>query len=106
MQEALSDTSEDIQILSSGEESDYELFHFSDGNIVRNYRVKELTLKDFCCVYGTDFMAENHNYVRKFLTELHQRKKQFEEPSDEQEISGVHVMTFTSLNANNEKTIE
>ena len=71
-QEALSDTSEDIPILSSGEESDYELVHICGGKIVGNCPVKELTLQDFICVYGKDFMAENHKYVTDFLTELHQ----------------------------------
>ena len=49
-------------------------------------------------MYGEDFMAENKNYVTTFLTELHQRKNKFE--------NRVHVMRFTSLNQNSEKTIE
>ena len=108
-QEALSDTSEDIPILSSGEENDYELLHICEGNIVGNGPLKQLTLKDFNIVYGEDFMAENQEYVTDFLTELHQRQKEFEECSDEQEISDeeeISVQTFTSLNPNSEKTIE
>ena len=104
-QEALSDTSEDIPILSSGEESVTELHHSSGGQIVGSSPIKELTLNDFICVYGNDFMAENHKYVTKFLTEL-QRKNKFEMSSEEQEINRVHVMRFTSLNQNSEKSIE
>ena len=105
-QEALSDTSEDIPILSSGEETVTELHHSSGGQIVGSSPIKELTLNDFICVYGNDFMAENHKYVTDFLTELHQRKNMFEMSSDEQEINRVHVMRFTSLNQNSEKSIE
>ena len=82
------------------------LIHFTDGKIVRNCPLKELTLKDFCMVYGEDFIAENLDYVRDFLTGVNQRKKEFEEASDEQERSGIHVMTLTSFNPNNEKTIQ
>ena len=46
-QEALSDTSEDIPILSSGEESVTEIHHSSGGQIVGSSPIKELTLNDF-----------------------------------------------------------
>ena len=97
-QEALSDSSEDVPILSSDEESVTELHHSIGGKIVVSSPIKELTLKDYSYVYGKDFMAENQNYVTTFLTELHQRKNKFE--------NRVHVMRFTSLNQNIEKSIE
>ena len=62
-QEALSDTSEDIPILSSDEESVTELHHSIGGKIVVSSPIKELTLNDFIYVYGKDFMAENKKYV-------------------------------------------
>ena len=64
-----------------------ELFHISDGNKVGNGPLKQLNLKDFTIVYGEAFMAANKEYVTDFLTQLHQRQKEFEECSDEQEIS-------------------
>ena len=51
-------------------------------------------------------MSENKEYVTTFVTELHNRKKKFEKSREEQEKSGVHVSTFTSLNQNSEKSIE
>ena len=56
-EEAQSETSEDIPILSSGAENDYELFHICDGNKVGNGPLKQLNLKDFTIVYGEDFMG-------------------------------------------------
>ena len=105
-QEALSESSEDVPILSSDEESDYELHHSIGGKIYVSRPIKELTLIDFICVYGKDFMAENQKYVTKCLTELQQCKNKFEMSSEEQEINRVHVMRFTSLNQNSEKSIE
>ena len=46
-EESQSETSEDVPILSSGAENDYELFHISDGNIVENGPLKQLNLRDF-----------------------------------------------------------
>ena len=108
-QETLSDSSEDVPILSSDDESDYELHHSIGafgGKIVVSRPIKELTLKDYSSVYGKDFMAENKDYVTTFLSELHKRKKKFEKSREEQEKSGVHVMRFTSSNQNSEKSIE
>ena len=106
-QEALTDTSEDVPIIDSDEESEYEL-HYSNigGKINGSQPIKELTLKDYTMVYGKEFMSENKEYVTKFVTELNNRKKKFEKSREEQEKSGVHVSTFTSLNQNSEKNIE
>ena len=106
-QEALSDTSEDVPIIDSDEESEYEL-HYSNigGKINGSQPIKELTLKDYTMVYGKEFISENKEYVTKFVTELNNRKKKFEKSREEQEKSGVHVSTFTSLNQNSEKNIE
>ena len=73
-QQAVSDSSEDIPILSSGEETVTEIHHSSGGQIVGSSPIKELTLNNFISVYGNAFIAANHKYVTDFLTELHKRK--------------------------------
>ena len=98
-QQALSDSSEDIPILSSGEESVTEIHHSSGGQIVGSSPIKELTVNDFISLYGNNFMAENNKY-------LHQRKYMFEMSSDVKEINRIQVMRFTALNQNSEKSIE
>ena len=73
-QQAVSDSSEDIPILSSGEETVTEIHHSSGGQIVGSSPIKEQTLNYFISVYGNAFIAANHKYVTDFLTELHKRK--------------------------------
>ena len=80
-EESQSENSEDVPILSSGAEndSDYELFRISHGNIVGNGPLQQLNLKDFNVVYGEELMERNQEYVTDFLNELHQRQNDLEE---------------------------
>ena len=104
--QTVSDSSEDIPILSSGEECVREI-HSSmicGAQFLGSGPMKELTVNEFICVYGNAFMAANHKYVDDFLTELHQRKYVFENSSDVKE-ERLQVMTFSALNKNSDKTI-
>ena len=111
-EEAQSETSEDISILSSRAEndSDYELFRLSRGNIVGNGPVPQLNLKDFIVVYGEQNMERNQEYVTDFLNELHQRQNELEEDTHEPQISDVEDISdephTSDVEDNNGNTIE
>ena len=109
-EESQSETSEDVPILSSGAENDYELFHICDGNIVGNGPLKQLNLRDFNVVYGEEFMERNQEYVTDFLNELHQCQNEFEEGTHEPQISDVEDISdepqISDVEDNNDNTIE
>ena len=65
-----SDTSEDIPILSSGEEIVTE--EQDSAAECTGGTSHQLTVNDFECVYGPEFIHTNQTYVENFLSRLNQ----------------------------------
>ena len=106
----VSESSEDIPILSSGEEcvreKDTSMRHVCGAQFIGSGTKHELTVNDFIFPYGKGFMDANHKYVEDFLTELHQHKDVFENSCDVKEEESLQVTSFIALNNNSDKTID
>ena len=89
----LSDTSEDIQILSSGEQivtQEQDSAAECTGGTSH-----QLTVNDFERVYGQDFINANQTYVENFLIGLNQRKSEFESQVSEEKSGNSHSSSTT-----------
>ena len=87
----LSDTSEDIPILSSGEEIvTQEQDTAAECTCGTSH---QLTVNDFECVYGHDFIHANQTFVENVLIALNQHKSEFESQVSEEKSGNSHTST-------------
>ena len=87
----MSDTSEDIPILSSGEEIvTQEQDTAAECTCGTSH---QLTVNDFERVYGHDFIHANQTFVENFLIALNQRKSEFESQVSEEKSGNSHTFT-------------